>query len=84
MDTCVQSSENTSSYDLFLLESLDVKSMPCKTASTFSKTTTKNPCLIALLKTKSLYFTHRATSQSPSREAAEHYRVLSIILIPQD
>jgi hypothetical protein len=81
MDTCAQSSENTSSYEFLLSESLDVISMLCKTASTFLITTAKNADLIALLKTKPLYFTHRATSQSPSREAAELYRVLSIILI---
>jgi hypothetical protein len=60
---------------------LGVKSMPCKTSSIFFITTTKNAEIIALLKTKPLYFTHRVTSQSLSREAAEHYRVLSIILI---
>jgi hypothetical protein len=84
MDTCVQSSENMSSYEFFSSESLDVKSMPCKTDSTFLVTATKNADLIALLKSKPLYFTHRATLQSPSRKAAEHYRVLSIILIHQD
>jgi len=34
---------------------------------------------MALLKTKQPYFTHTGTWQWPSREAAEHYLVLSII-----
>lgn len=53
--------------------------MLCKTTPILFTTAAVNADLIPLIYTKQPYFTHRGTWQCPSREAAEHYFVLSII-----
>ena len=55
-----------------------MKSTQCKTAPILFTTAVENANLVPLLKLKHPYFTHRGTWQCPSREAAEHYFVLSI------
>ena len=81
MDRCVQTLEKTLSYEFYGQKSLDMKSTRSKPASIPFTTAAENADLIPLLKTKQPYFTHRATWQTPSRETAEHYLVLSIIHI---
>ena len=82
MDRCVQPLGKALSHKLYWIKSLDMKSMPCNSASVLSATATENANLTALLKTKGLYFTHMATWQTPSREATETYTVSPIIPIP--
>ena len=81
MDRCVQTLEKKLSYEFYWQKSLDMKSMQCKPSSIPFTTATENADLMPLVITKKPYFTHRAIWQTPSREAAEHYLVLSIIHI---
>jgi hypothetical protein len=81
MDRCVQPPEKMLSHKSYWLKSLDMKLSECKTGSIFYTTAPQNATLIPLLTRKNPYFTHMRTWQCPSREAAEHYFVLSIIPI---
>jgi hypothetical protein len=81
MDWCAQAWEKVLFHKNNWPRSLDMKSMRSKLAANLSSIAKENPNLTALLKTKWRYFTHMAIWQTPSREAAETYSVLSIIPI---
>ena len=81
MDKCVQIRKYLLSLQANLLKLLDMKSSQCKTESISYTTVPEYTDLIRLLTSKYPYFTHMGTWQSPWREAAEPYLVLSIIPI---
>ena len=82
MDRCAQTLGKVLSHKLYWLKPWDMKSMRSQIAPNLSSNAKENAELIALIGTKQPYFTHMALWQTPSREAAETYYVLSIIPIP--